>query len=276
MMNDVVLSPWILDAMIGAILLACACVKGAKGLYKSLMPLAITITAAVCALLLSATLTGPVTDMVYPMVETHVISAIHLDKIPEETLEEFASYAAAPEKLVEQVTEMLPKGMLSTLSRLGVDVQEFLKENWEIAKNSETVQEYISPEQMEKLRDLGVEFKSAAGEVLDSTGAALDVEAVLFSTVFSLTRRLTSIAVHFLLWCIFCTLFLAVFTIIVNTLGLTFKLPVIGWVDKLGGAVLGVVECGVGMFILGWLLSFIGFTALHDMGEGTIIFSLFF
>jgi hypothetical protein len=67
-----------------------------------------------------------------------------------------------------------------------------------------------------------------------------------------------------------------VFTIIVNTLGLAFKLPVIGWVDKLGGAALGIVECGVALFIAGWLLSFIGFTALHDMAEGTIIFSLFF
>ena len=97
MMDAIVFAPWMLDAMVGAILLACACVKGAKGLYKSLMPLVITVTAAVCALFLSAALTGPVTDVVYPTVENRVISAIHLDKIPEEAMEEFASYAAAPE-----------------------------------------------------------------------------------------------------------------------------------------------------------------------------------
>ena len=276
MNTAIAFAPWMLDAMIGAIVLACACVKGAKGLYKSLMPLAITVAAAVCAMFLSAALTGAVTDMVYPVVETRVISAIHLDKIPEQTLEEFASYAAAPEKLADKVTEMLPEKMLPTLSRLGVDVKEFLLENWEKAKNSETVQEYISPEQMDKLRELGIEFKSAAGDMLDATDSALDVEAVLFSTVFSLTHRLTSIAVHFLLWCFFCTLFLAVFTIIVNTFGLAFKLPVIGWVDKLGGAVLGAVECGVTLFILGWLANLIGFTVLHDMGSGTMIYSLFF
>ena len=276
MNTAIAFAPWMLDAMIGAIVLACACVKGAKGLYKSLMPLAITVAAAVCAMFLSAALTGAVTDMVYPVVETRVISAIHLDKIPEQTLEEFASYAAAPEKLADKVTEMLPEKMLPTLSRLGVDVKEFLLENWEKAKNSETVQEYISPEQMEKLRELGVEFKSAAGDMLDATDSALDVEAVLFSTVFSLTHRLTSIAVHFLLWCFFCTLFLAVFTIIVNTFGLAFKLPVIGWVDKLGGAALGAVECGVALFILGWFANLIGFTVLHDMGSGTVIYSLFF
>ena len=146
MNNTIVFSPWMLDAMIGAILLACACVKGAKGLYKSLMPLAIVLTSAVCALFLSAALTGAVTDMVYPVVENRVVSAIHLDKIPEEVLEEFASYAAAPEKLVDQVTDMLPKGMLSTLSRLGVDVKEFLNENWEKAMNSETLQDYITPD----------------------------------------------------------------------------------------------------------------------------------
>ena len=156
MNNAIVFSPWVLDAMIGAILLACACAKGFKGLYKSLMPLVITLASAVCALFLSAALTGAVTDMVYPVVESRVVSAIHLDKIPEETLEEFASYAAAPEKLVEQVTGMLPEKMLPTLSRLGVDVKEFLSENWEKAKNSKTVQDYITPEQMEKLRELGV------------------------------------------------------------------------------------------------------------------------
>ena len=184
-MNDVVLAPWILDALVGTVLLACACVKGVKGLYKSLMPLAIIGAAAVSALLLSATLTGPVTDLVYPTVETHVISAVHLDKIPEETLEELASYAAAPEKLVEQAVELLPEELLPLLSRLGVDVRQFLAENWEIAKNSDTVQDYITPEQMEKLRALGVEFQTAAGDLLTSTGSALDVEAVLFSTMFS-------------------------------------------------------------------------------------------
>ena len=276
MNNAIVFAPWMLDAMIGVILLACACVTGVKGLYKSLMPLVITVVSVVCALFLSAALTGAVTDMVYPVVEDRVVSAIHLDKIPEEILEEFASYAAAPEKLAEQVTDMLPEKMLPTLSRLGVDVKEFLSENWEKAKNSETVHEYITQEQIDKLHALGIDLKSAAEDVLNATDSALDVEAVLFSTVFSLTRRLTSMAVHFLLWCFFCVLFLAVLTIIVNTLGLAFELPVIGWVDKVGGAVLGAVECGVVLFILGWLANLIGFTVLHDMGSGTVIYSLFF
>ena len=117
---------------------------------------------------------------------------------------------------------------------------------------------------------------TAISEMLDYFGLEASEKAVLFSTVFSLTHRLTSIAVHFLLWCFFCTLFLAVFTIIVNTFGLAFKLPVIGWVDKLGGAALGAVECGVVLFILGWFANLIGFTVLHDMGSGTVIYSLFF
>lgn len=276
MTNAVVFSPLILDVLTGSILLACACIKGAKGLYKSLMPLVITVASGVCALFLSAMLTGAVTDMVYPVVETRVISAIHLDKIPEETLEEFASYAAAPKKLLDQVTEMLPDGTIPLLSRLGVDVKEFLSENWTTAKNSETVQDYITPEQIEKLHAVGIELKSSTEDMLNATSSALDVEAVLFSTMFSLTHRLTSMAVHFLLWCIFCTLFLAVFTIISNTLGLTFNLPVIGWVDKLGGAALGAIECGILLFVVGWLAKLINFTVLHEMGAGTMLYTLFF
>ena len=49
--------PWMLDLLVGVILLACACIKGVKGIYKSLMPLAVIVASVICATFLSAILT---------------------------------------------------------------------------------------------------------------------------------------------------------------------------------------------------------------------------
>lgn len=269
-------APWLLDVLIGAILLACACVKGAKGIYKSLMPLVVTIAAVICATFTSALLTEPVTEVVYPTVEDVVIPAIQLDKLPEDVLENFAYLVTEKEQLTQLADEFVSEDVQNTLARLGLDLKDFLIQAWEKAEVSERIQDYLSEEQIEKLKEIGVELKTAADTALDATQSALDSEAVFFSAIFSLTYRLTSIAVHFFLWCIFCVLFLVVFTIIKNALGLTFKLPVIGWVDKLGGAILGAVLCGIVLYALGWILNLIGFTALHDLGAGTKLFSLFF
>ena len=48
--------PWMLDLLVGVILLACACIKGVKGIYKSLMPLAVIVASVICATFLSAIL----------------------------------------------------------------------------------------------------------------------------------------------------------------------------------------------------------------------------
>lgn len=268
--------PWMLDLIVGVILLAFACIKGAKGIYKSLMPLAVVVASVICATFLSAVLTEPVTKQVYPIAEDKLISALKIDKLPQEDLEKFADLVTKPGMLADAVEEMLPQELLPLLSKLGVDVREFAQQTLEKTKDSFDIHDYLSQEQIEKLKELGVEVKTAAETAVGSTQSALSVEGAFFSTVFSLMYRLTAIAVHFFLWGIFCVLFLALLTIIKNALGLAFNLPVIGWVDKLGGAVLGVVECGVILFVVGWLARLIGFTALHELSEGTILFALFF
>ena len=268
--------PWMLDLLVGVILLACACIKGVKGIYKSLMPLAVIVASVICATFLSAILTEPVTEMVYPIAEDKLISALKIDKLPQEDLQQFANLVTNPDTLAKKIEEMLPKGMLPVLSKLGVDVREFAEQTLEDTKDSVDIHDYLSEEQIEKLKDAGVELQTAAATAVGSTKDALAAEGAFFSTVFSLTYRLTAIAVHYLLWGIFCVLFLALLTIIKNTFGLAFDLPVIGWVDKLGGALLGVVEAGLVMFVIGWLARLFEFNTLHDLGAGTTLFALFF
>ena len=98
--------PWMLDLLVGVILLACACIKGVKGIYKSLMPLAVIVASVICATFLSAILTEPVTEMVYPIAEDKLISALKIDKLPQEDLQQFANLVTNPDTLAKKIEEM--------------------------------------------------------------------------------------------------------------------------------------------------------------------------
>lgn len=288
---------WVLDLIIVIILLTGACIKVVKGLYASLMPLVVTILSFVLAMFASSVLTESVTQLVYPVVEDKVIEAIHLDEIPSADLADFTNHITNPEALIEDVKKLLPEKTLPMLSYFQDDLIEFLIENYEIIKdetkeNYETIKEetketkvygYLKEEQIKKLEEAGVqlqvkalELKDAADTVLSTTKVAMNAEAALFSVVFPVTYRLATLFVHGILWCVFSVLFTASLTTIKNVTGLAFKLPVIGWVDKIGGAAIGVVQYGIILFVIGWLLRMFGFMTLHELGQGSILFSKFF
>ena len=280
---------WVLDLIIVILLLTGACIKAVKGLYASLMPLVITILSFVLAMFCSSVLTESATKMVYPIVEDKVIEAIHLDEIPSKDLATFTNHITNPEALIEDVKKLLPERTEPMLAYFQDDLVEFLIENYELIKkeSKDTLETeiygYLTEDQIKKLEEAGVELKvkglevkDAADTVLSTTKMAMNAEAVLFSVVFPVTYRLTAMFVHGFLWCVFSVLFIVSLTTIKNVTGLAFKLPVIGWVDKLGGAAIGAVQYGIVLFIIGWLLKMFGFMTLHELGQGSILFSKFF
>lgn len=280
---------WVLDLIIVILLLTGACIKAVKGLYGSLMPLVITLLSFVLAMFCSAVLTESVTQKVYPIVEDKVIEAIHLDEIPPADLAAFTNHITNPEALIEDVKKLLPERTEPMLSYFEDDLVEFLVENYELIKkeSKETLETevygYLTENQIKKLEEMGVELKvkgvelkDATDTILSTTKMAMNAEAILFSVVFPVTYRLTALFVHGILWCVFSVLFIASLTTIKNVTGLAFKLPVIGWVDKLGGAALGAIQYGIVLFVIGWLLRMFGFMTLHELGQGSILFSKFF
>lgn len=280
---------WVLDLIIVIILLTGACIKAVKGLYSSLMPLAITVLSFVLAMFCSAILTESITQRIYPIVEDKVIEAIHLDEIPAEDLAAFTNHITNPKALINDVKNLLPERTEPMLSYFEDDLVEFLEENYELIKDKSKdtleneVYGYLTEEQIKKLQETGVEIKvkglelkDATDTVLSTTKMAMNAEAILFSVVFPVTYRLTALFVHGILWCVFSVLFIVCLTTIKNVTGLAFKLPVIGWVDKLGGAALGAIQYGIILFVVGWLLRMFGFMTLHELGQGSILFSKFF
>lgn len=267
---------WIPDMLVGAVLLAAAWLRGKKGLYHSLMPLVVTVASLICAVFASAVLTEPVTELVYPVVEDIVLRTVHTENLPTEDFEQLSALISDVDGMTQKLEELLPGRMVPMLTGLGVNLKEFLSELIGNIKSAETLNTYLNEEQLSKLKGLGINLRDVTGEMQGAVRTAVDVETILFTAVFSLARRLTSLAVHFFLWLLSLMFFRVVFTMLKNILGLTVRLPVIGWADWLGGAALGILECGILLFVVGWLARFFGFTVLHDIGAGTRLYALFF
>ena len=104
----------------------------------------------------------------------------------------------------------------------------------------------------------------------------LTVEIEPESAVLTMAYTVTEAVVRILLWVLLFLVGLVLFSLLKKVLGFVFKLPVISWIDHLGGAVLGLAFSLFSLYAAGWILSALGITTLHKLGEGTQLFSRFF
>ena len=119
--------------------------------------------------------------------------------------------------VTEQLEQLLPEGFLSLIRKLGMEIAAFVS--------------------------------AAVGEsavVADAKQAAADaVSAMLYEATASVAR-----IVLFLLLLLILRLLL---TGVKQALGLAIRLPVLRWLDVLGGAALGLIVCGVIFFAALWI-----------------------
>lgn len=259
--------PWAADVILAAVFLSAACIKGAKGLYKMLMPALVMILSLICATILSSVLTKPVTDFVYPMVEDQVIAKLDLENLSQEKAEKMLSRIQDEADLSEFVENFLPEKTVSDAQKMGVNIKKFMQKTAKKLRENDSFVFDLTEKQIEKLEQAGIEVKESVGAA--TTQTALKAEGALLSVTFTLARRLTETAVHYILWIILAIVFMLIFTVLKNAMNLVFELPVIGWVDKLGGALVGIAECALGVLVVCWLLRLFGVTALQELAEGT-------
>ena len=250
----------VMDIAVGAVLVFGAVVKGAKGLYKYIMPLFVTVAAIIGALILSRMLTPVVTEVVYPKVEDRVIEKMQ-EKQTE--LQQDMLLSGEADVLGGKVKEFLPESLLKLGEKLG-QLDEVISELTE--KVGEGASGILSDAQKDKLDSIGAEVRE------DTEDARLAVYAAAFDAAY----RLTEFVICWVIRILGFVLLYFLFTLLKNALHFTVKLPVIGWVDKLGGAALGVAECAVVLLIAGVLLKFFNIMLLHDLSQGTKIASFFF
>lgn len=116
-----------------------------------------------------------------------------------------------------------------------------------------------------KLEALGVESSSITG-LLNTFEPAEFVSAAAQTIFNALLQGVLTIIFFFLL--------LIALKILVNTFDLVFKLPVIGTVNTIGGALIGLAEGVLLVFLAVFLLQKCG-VALPEMAEGGFVLSFF-
>lgn len=217
------------DLAIGVLLICAAAIKAHKGLYRSLMPLAVFAASVVCAIILSSVLTQPLSARIVPKVTESLASKLSTHGILTDTVD----------GALDAMEKALPTGMLDALDTAGVS---------------------------QKAHMLAQEAGTSAENTADRA-----VYAAAEALAESLVPRYVKL---FLLVALF-VLFRIVLSLLAKSFGLVFKLPVVGSVDKLGGAALGVIEGATVIWGVLWLSRQLGITRFSDMAEGTLLLSLF-
>ena len=318
-------TPLILDFMVVAVLLCGVAVRMHKGLYNALMPLAVIGASALCGLVLSAILTGPITERAVPaltksIMEDYQRSLLTVDDydrilsrlehgmtdevrenidmtryaqtvrdagdalatVNEELLTDEkidSAVSGAEDLLMDAAREALEKrGLTGDAAReyirkagdaLGSAGDTVLtEENIDAAMNAVQREMNLGAEGLYGDGSEAREGREAIRAAEDSRAAA---EAAVSALIGFLTPRYVRVVVFLIGW----VAFLAVLTIIKNTFGLVFKLPVVKQVDKIGGAVLGFVETAACMWLGFWVVRYLGFNVFQELAKKTIVLRFF-
>ena len=296
-------NPMVIDLIVAAIFLAAACAGLVKGFYKQIMPFAVVVLAGLGAIVISSSLTAPVTEKIYPkVVEAYVKddgNGLDYTALSQEAGERLAPLV--PRKLLEDLDEAEKAGVLgSTVTEIFTDAAD----NGLGDAVNDALSAAAQSEAGKELRGVGEavgNFNETAGDAItgavdaarDGTvGKAIDssldtassgvvgdavndtVRAARIEIVKATVVR-TSAYVHLILLCLAWVALMVALTIIKNTLGLAAKLTVVKQVDKLGGAVLGLVECAMVFWGLAWIDKVTGFGWLTQQAAGTVFLKLF-
>ena len=302
-MQEWINSPVVIDLIMAAIFLAAACAGLVKGFYKKIMPFAVVVLSMLGAIALSATLTTPVTEMIYPKIVEACArddgNGLNFAEISQDARQRLSPLV--PRRLLRDLDEAERSGVLGdTVTEIFSDASD----NGLGEAVNGVMNRAAESETGEKLRGVGEavgNFNETAGDTISdaldaardgAVGGAIDsaldtaasgavgeamndtVRAARIEIVKAVAER-TSAYVHLILLCLLWVGLMVALTIIKNTLGLAAKLPVVKHVDKLGGAGLGLVECAIVFWCLAWADKVTGFGWLPQLAKGTVFLRLF-
>ncbi len=333
-------TPLILDFMVVSILLCGVAIRMHKGLYNALMPLAVIGTAAVCGLVLSAVLTGPIAERLAPALTNSIMgeyqyalltvdeydailarmevgmtdevreainlsrysAAAHeaardagdkLETVNDEVLtdENIDNAVGKAEDAADKLTENLPDALVDAAREAleekgltGDAAREYIRQAGDALGSvgdevltDENIDAALAAAQREMtsgaqyLLSDGSEAREGRAAIRAAEDRRAATEAAVSALIGFLTPRYVRVVVFLIGW----VAFLAVLTVIKNTFGLAFKLPVIKQADKLGGAALGFVEAAVGTWAVLWTVKYLGFNAFQELAKDTVVLRLF-
>ena len=218
-----------LDLAVVAVFLIFAFLKGDKGLYKTLVPMLVTVTAVSAAIILSEMLKTRVAEAVFPWAWDQLRSRVDLSAIRSPVITDISA----------QLEKLLPDSVMNIAASLGLQMKDLV----EAAAKSPSV--------------------------------SLDAQRMAEEAVRAMLYPVTVAVVRGGLFFLFFVLLKIMLSLVTAAAGLAFELPVIGWVNRAGGALVGVVECAVVLLIAVRVIQITGFAPLIALVSRSRILSLF-
>lgn len=136
-------------------------------------------------------------------------------------------------QILSQLTRLMPDYLTSLLRKLHLQIAPFVEE-------------------------------AMRGAARGATGAGIAEEAVS-----AMLRPMTLAVVRAMLFVLAFLLIKLMLTLVQKAAGLAFDLPVIRVVDRVGGFLLGFVECAVVLYLLFWLLDLLSPALFERMAESS-------
>lgn len=128
---------------------------------------------------------------------------------------------------------------------------------------------------MNIIAKLGLELRSFVEEAFHLTPAAGSAQ-IAGDAVSAVLLPVTRAVVRVLLFFGSFLMLKLIFSGAARLTGLAFKLPMIGWVNRLGGMVLGFLEWAVAVYLLCWVLSIFFPETFETLREQSRILAAFF
>ena len=299
---------FVLDLAAAVIFLAFACRGLIRGAYKMAVPFLVIALSGVGAAVIGASLTAPVTELVYPAVaealagsyagggldftEISLEAARQLsDLAPKELLEKLDAAEQSGvlgDAITEAFTDAADKGLGDAINDAVAALDE--SEAGRVVRAAGEIAGRYSPSagaaaDIAVNKALDAAREGAVGDAVDSaldaaaSGAAGDavndaIRVARWEIVRSVQLRTAGyvrLIVTALLW----TALMAALTVIKNTFQLAVKLPLVKHADHLSGAALGLIECAMLFWAVGWTAKNAGFFWLAEQAQGTRFLSLF-
>lgn len=220
-------APVIIDIVIAAVLLGFLIAGGRRGLFLSLAGLAAVIVALVGAGMVSSALTPPAAKVLQPWIEKRVEA--RMDSA-------LSGAAGGSSSAIGSSSVQMPEANGSASSPASSENTDSLQERLETQKLlkllglDEDPARSLADSAQEKVRDTGVSVLTAVAESM--------AENILHVLLFALSFFLILLLLKFLMYAV----------------NLALKLPGLHLMNLLGGAVVGLLEGGLCLFLAIWIL----------------------
>ena len=254
-MDAFIASHWFPDAVILAVILLFALIKGSKGLFKCVIPVVILALALVGAYIITPYVEPVAQEKLMPFVQKKVIEKVEgvdlgtigditskIEKQPasEKQEEKKEENSASDNSLVNSIVSQLPDGIKGIVEKYGVDVEGTVKEKINDIKIGDGIKEQVT--------NSAAALVGSAAQKAIHTGCYI-VVALALLIVLNIIKALLNPLIE--------------------------KTPIVGKANKIAGAILGIIEAIFIIYLVVSIMKLFNIGNIVARAEDTYLLKLF-